>query len=336
MSDPNNDRKIYNASEIQRYLNGQMSAAEMHALEYSALEDPFLADTIEGYDHNKFYKETDMASDVEDLHSRLASRITSKYESNVVPLFKRSWWKVAAMILVAAGSASMVYYLIYNNTSSNEAVIATYKAPEQTVTKADTIVKENINTIDSASVAVASSKLKPASSKMLRRSEPMPDNTTASVVTSAPSPALSSAPVISKPDSIAAENVPEARVATLPESKIMQSKSATTSLFDTGKKKEDEVSKRSRITQDAAPVIGWPAFNRYLENNKRMPADSNRIPGEVIVSFIVREDGELSDFKIEKSLSKQSDNEAVRLIKEGPAWKVLRNQRVKATITITF
>jgi len=40
----------YSASDIQRYLNGEMSAREMFDLEKAALEDPFLADAIEGYD----------------------------------------------------------------------------------------------------------------------------------------------------------------------------------------------------------------------------------------------------------------------------------------------
>ena len=45
----NNDHtKEYSAADIQRYLQGNMSAADMHALEQAALDDPFLADAIEG------------------------------------------------------------------------------------------------------------------------------------------------------------------------------------------------------------------------------------------------------------------------------------------------
>ena len=39
----------YTFEDIQRYLQGKMSAAEMHDIEKSALQDPFLADAIEGY-----------------------------------------------------------------------------------------------------------------------------------------------------------------------------------------------------------------------------------------------------------------------------------------------
>lgn len=42
-----NDRK----HDIEKYLKGELSAAEMHALEKEALHDPFLAEALEGVEH---------------------------------------------------------------------------------------------------------------------------------------------------------------------------------------------------------------------------------------------------------------------------------------------
>ena len=39
----------YTAADIQKYWNGKLSAAEMHAMEKAAMDDPFLADALEGY-----------------------------------------------------------------------------------------------------------------------------------------------------------------------------------------------------------------------------------------------------------------------------------------------
>ena len=39
----------YTAADFERYHAGKMSAAEMHALEKAAMEDPFLADALEGF-----------------------------------------------------------------------------------------------------------------------------------------------------------------------------------------------------------------------------------------------------------------------------------------------
>ena len=35
-------------SDIEKYLRGELSPAEMHALEKEALKDPFLAEALEG------------------------------------------------------------------------------------------------------------------------------------------------------------------------------------------------------------------------------------------------------------------------------------------------
>ena len=40
----------YSKADIEKYLQGKMTASEMHALEKAALQDPFLADAIEGFE----------------------------------------------------------------------------------------------------------------------------------------------------------------------------------------------------------------------------------------------------------------------------------------------
>jgi hypothetical protein len=44
-----NTYRIYTEADIRKYLNGEMSSREMYALEKLAIEDPFLADAIDGY-----------------------------------------------------------------------------------------------------------------------------------------------------------------------------------------------------------------------------------------------------------------------------------------------
>lgn len=46
----------YTQADIERYLQGKMTNAEMHAIEKAALQDPFLADAIEGYKITNFDK----------------------------------------------------------------------------------------------------------------------------------------------------------------------------------------------------------------------------------------------------------------------------------------
>lgn len=46
----NNEHINYSKADIEKYLQGKMNATEMYALEKAALQDPFLADAIEGFE----------------------------------------------------------------------------------------------------------------------------------------------------------------------------------------------------------------------------------------------------------------------------------------------
>ena len=115
MESKNNDI-IYSLPDIEKYHKGLMTEREMHALEKAALDDPFLADALEGYQ-----RQATATKDVEELKQRLAERI-EKEEQKVVPLAgqKRnfSWWKVAAMVVLVAGAALIVYQIGFNGKTN--------------------------------------------------------------------------------------------------------------------------------------------------------------------------------------------------------------------------
>ena len=106
-------------------------------------------------------------------------------------------------------------------------------------------------------------------------------------------------------------------------------------------------------TNDLAPVFaeaeimpqypgGYAAMNRYLFNNLKYPASAlaQRIEGRVWCSFIVNQNGSLSDIQIEKSVYVSLDQEALRALQTMPAWTpgTVRGQpvRVKVYIPIVF
>lgn len=107
----------------------------------------------------------------------------------------------------------------------------------------------------------------------------------------------------------------------------------------TASRKKSERSSSSTLkvyVMDAQPVVTWDEYNRYIETSKRIDSAARSVQGEVVVLFTVGKTGKLSNFSIEKSLGKQQDAEAIRLIKEGPAWKVLKNKKAKARVIIPF
>jgi len=87
---------------------------------------------------------------------------------------------------------------------------------------------------------------------------------------------------------------------------------------------------------DAEPSVDWNAYTEYLEKNKRATDETKDIHGDVVVSFVINSKNELANFKIEKSLQAQLDAEAIRLIKEGPSWKLLKGKKAKASVIVKF
>lgn len=92
----------------------------------------------------------------------------------------------------------------------------------------------------------------------------------------------------------------------------------------------------SVMLYDAEPAYGWVAFGQYLEKNKVTPAGTENTTGNVIISFEVNKKGILSDYKIEQSLSKAHDEEAIRLIKQGPSWKLRSGRKARVTVMVKF
>ena len=79
----NSNHITYSAADIEKYWKGQLSAAEQHAMEKAALEDPFLADAMEGYEAPAAAIPAIVAGDITELEKRLADRVAEKKKSAV-------------------------------------------------------------------------------------------------------------------------------------------------------------------------------------------------------------------------------------------------------------
>lgn len=83
---------------------------------------------------------------------------------------------------------------------------------------------------------------------------------------------------------------------------------------------------------------GGSAFIQWLTRQLRYPplAQSQRIQGRVVVSFIVNKDGSIADVKLEKSVNALLDREALRVIRMMPRWKpgVHNNQPCRTMVVV--
>ena len=74
-----------------------------------------------------------------------------------------------------------------------------------------------------------------------------------------------------------------------------------------------------------APVTGQREFNRYISENMVRPDTATESQKNVVVlSFTVGETGKIDSIEVVRSPGRIFTNEAIRLIKEGPAWNPAR------------
>lgn len=80
--------------------------------------------------------------------------------------------------------------------------------------------------------------------------------------------------------------------------------------------------KTSKKSQ-AQPVNGMNQFKQYLREELAYPpkARENQIEGNVILSFDILANGELDNIQVVEGLGYGCDEEAIRLLKEGPQWE---------------
>ena len=113
----------YTAADIQKYWNGKLSAAEMHAMEKAAMDDPFLADALEGY------KNVNVANaGLDSLKDRLDKRVGAFVPVLNLKRKQLTWIRAAAAIIIIVGAGLLVQQLVFKNRNENS--IAIFKKDE--------------------------------------------------------------------------------------------------------------------------------------------------------------------------------------------------------------
>lgn len=119
---------------IRKYHLNELDAKAMQQLEQRALDDPFLADALEGFE--EFPVEE---ADIEDLDSQLVDKINKlKQKERFVPGYK--WWPIAASVVILIGFIS-----IYLNQPKENKVININDMPEIANVPQQDSVKDTYN-----------------------------------------------------------------------------------------------------------------------------------------------------------------------------------------------
>lgn len=85
----------------------------------------------------------------------------------------------------------------------------------------------------------------------------------------------------------------------------------------------------------AKPVVGWPGYFSYLKENNQLTKNA-RLGKSVELSFTIGKDGRPANIKVFRSQGKAYDEEALRLLKAGPAWETPPDPAFVMKLNIDF
>ncbi|MCX8019398.1 MAG: hypothetical protein N2747_02755 [Chitinophagaceae bacterium] len=102
--------KSFTVSDIEKYHKNELPPSRRHELEKAALEDPFLADALEGYEAHA----QRMADDINELKKNILQKTLSPTGKNKKSLIRRiPVWAKAAAALILLGGAGLITYKIF-------------------------------------------------------------------------------------------------------------------------------------------------------------------------------------------------------------------------------
>ncbi|MCW3119173.1 MAG: hypothetical protein JWM28_3255 [Chitinophagaceae bacterium] len=299
----------YSAADIERYHQGRMTPKEMHALERAAMEDPFLADALEGYDTVP----VNQAEDLSLLEKKLAERINKKEEGSIVPLQNSnlSWIRIAALLIVMAGAGLIAYQYAIKGKTTDVAKTENSDIPKIKQAPADTqpsapVVADNKKEIDgpqkidqltTGKVTEKTRGLTPAKEGRLTEKKDSIENGASEKIIAVPDQAASAAPKVEEKSNIL-QPEPLKKSNTLALKKV-NAKRETEENADGIKDTEDKKEFKSRSLNKVAQVARNNSSPYHAANVFRgQVLDSNNNPVPFAnVTNILDEVGTYTDVK---------------------------------------
>lgn len=286
------------------YIKGQRKGKDAHRLEREAMQDPFLADALDGFDT----VEGNHAERIELLRKQLLRRSSRRYR-------KKLWIGVAASLLIVLTVGG--YWWIGRN-------------PERYIAQSEMSLSEEEVDREIAMEDEWPIEAEPNLPQMPESPAVLPVEKSKSSVTHE-IPEEVSAEVfddlfvtedkktleelsLKKDTLMTVRHVATERNEDLKDERIVVMSSDSQAM----RRASAEVSNESPV-----PVIGMKAYRKYLKEKMIRPTsgDCANKKGKVLLSFQIDADGRPINPKIVKGLCSDLDREALRLVKEGCRWR---------------
>lgn len=268
-----------------------MTGDEMHALEEKALNDPFLAEAMEGYHDQK-----NIWSEIKKNAALLEENLNTKTKEKKAPVFfiHPGWLRVAAIFIVLLLAGGIAWYTWYREIPATN-ILADKNIPQ-------IIKKDSTQLPDTTLLADNKFSQQKADTKKLPAEKPGVS------IQKDKANDVQAAPVRAMQETVQADSIEE-----------LYKKSAI------GKAGAPLPFSQKEIGIDTLPnpVGGWEAFNQYVNERvvfyKKILV-KNYIPGNIKIDFKISKSGQPANYKIVQSLSPTMDSLAVKILQDGPLW----------------
>lgn len=346
---------------LLRYIQGFRKGKEAHRLELDSMKDPFLAESLEGYDAVK----GNHAETIHEIQRRISTRTRSGYKLAAI-------WSIAASLLLCIGLGG--YYWLKQPEHKAMDMIA-YEEIKQSAQIPDSVMPEikqevlgvvnDMERVDEKHTEkqkTTGKKARPIVNEPVAEEEAaaesvvaaIADNSVADISDTVSFAASASAldvkirspydlRVVNQPKEIkdSLTNIKRIKqVGVDPDANYQQCVVREKQLsvinidkLDSSVEESDTLS--FTLGKQPVPLIGMDAYRKYIEKNIVYPQDSvcGGIKGVVIVEFTTDKSGTPVHLMLKKRLCGSADQEAIRLIKYGPKWTV---SNVKTRIRVNF
>ena len=283
---------------LEDYLDGKLDAKAMHRVERLSLEDPFVAEALAGLSLSP-----KRVQSLSLLQKQLQDRIAQK------PVQEKRWQITSQRLSIAAAAAVLfvtVSLLFWMRESNNREQVAA-------------------NTPKKVDVAIAATQ-EPALVKANKEVEKVIAK--AAIVSVTKSPDVSDkqrlpSPAITQKSAVSPDNT------ALNEVVIVGAYGA----------KQTSRSFASKVFIRPEPVNGWDKFDAYVLENNKLLVDKKLTGRLITVYFELDKEGNpinlktINTFKMVPNQTEAEEQEAIRLVKEGPKWFLPPNSGSSPTNT---
>lgn len=305
---------------LEAYLDGKLEPKAMHEVERLSLEDPFVAEALEGLSYTPQRMQT-----LSLLQKQLQERIAEK------PAAQKRWRLTSHRLSIASAAAvlfitvSIFFWMretrnVQPDAAPVEAVIAQEKPALPPVS--DNPKRDEIMQATQADVYARNkprSVAKPAQKAQPEAAPTVANDNSKETVEVPPPGALSLRAAAPEKTEQARLNEVTITAAGFSRTKKAITTAADTALFPSGIKITDRPAQ-------IAPENGWSAFARYLQSASHLFNANKAIGKTAQLTFTIAENGKPANITVkavgEHTLSAAETLELIRLLNEGPIWRL--------------